>query len=257
MLSKNGIEYLSSPLLSAFSVAHGFLSRQGGVSRHPFNSLNLDPRDGDSPGNIERNRGLIKNAFSIPVEALATVNQVHGNAVYVADVKVPQRRPDADAVVTAVKGVPVGVLTADCLPVLLYDPKAHAAAAVHAGWRGTVKKVCLKAIESMRERFGSDPKDMIAALGPYIGPCCYEVRENVAEEFTYTFGPRLKYIIKNGKGIRLDIGMANLEQLICAGVGRGNIDMDAPCTSCNNSSFFSYRKEGGRTGRQLSFIMLK
>lgn len=259
MPTKNGIEYLASPHLEPRGVVHGFLSRRGGVSGPPFDSLNFDGRDTDAPENIAENMSLLARTFSIPAERLVTVNQVHGNSVLFVDSRDQgQHGPvEADAIVTGLPGVPIGIMTADCLPVLFYDPAHNAIGAAHAGWKGTAAKVSVKTIEAMRERFGSDAKNMIAALGPYIGPCCYSIKENVEAEFKSTFGGDINYIQRIAGELRLDIGLANVRQIISAGVPKGNISMQAACTSCNNNLFFSYRKDGKRTGRQLSFIMLK
>lgn len=260
MKTTGGISYFQSSLFDPVAVTHAFLSRRGGVSSPPFDSLNFDTRDADPLENVERNLGLISEAFETDFEGLVTVNQVHGNNVLIVDDRAQHLRKkiDADAIITAVPGVPVGVLTADCLPVLLADPVRKAVAAVHAGWKGSAAGVVLKTIEKMKKRFGTRPDDLYAALGPYIGPCCYTVGENVATEFECNFGPSsVDYIQKIYGEMRLDIGMANVAQLTKAGVRRVRISMEAACTSCNNGLFFSYRKDNGSTGRQLSFIMLK
>jgi YfiH family protein len=256
LLSKDGISYISSPLIAgAGMVEHGFLTRKGGVSQRPFDSLNFDERDGDSPQNVRQNRGLLAGAFGLP-EAPLTVTQVHGCGVHAAAGYLPGRGPEADVIVTGAKGVAIGVLTADCLPVILYDPVRRAAATVHAGWRGTVKGVCLKAVEALEKTFGTDPADVVAALGPRIGRCCYGVGDEVLEAFRGAFGRVDDYLVSDAGGLRLDLARANADQLRSAGLSRGMVSTEAPCTSCNRGLFFSYRRDGARTGRQMSFIML-
>jgi len=259
MKTKDGISYFQSSLLESPQVIHAFLSRRGGVSDPPFDTLNFDPRDADTKENIEKNFERVSGAFGFDTGLLVTVNQVHGSGVLLVDDTVQHLRKkiDADAVITAVPGVPIGMLTADCLPVLLFDPVNRAVAAVHAGWKGSAAGVVLKTVEAMKKNFGSRPCDLITALGPYIGPCCYTIGENVAAEFERNFGAGSVDYIQNIYGeMRLDIGMANIAQLVEAGLQRERISMEAACTSCNNGLFFSYRKESGVTGRQLSFIML-
>ncbi len=257
----NNIKYVSSGLLSPFeSITHGFLSRVGGVSGPPFSSLNFDGRT-DSVGNVAKNMELLSRASGTPMEKLVLVNQVHGNSVLILDDfpggAASYKLVDADAIITGLTGFPIGVLTADCLPVLLYDPVNNIIGAVHAGWKGTLRGVSVKAVESMRSRFGSRPRDILAAFGPYIGPCCYSVKENVFLEFKDAFGEELNYFYREGGELMLDIGDANIEQLHSAGLSEENISISSWCTSCNNDLFFSYRKEGGMTGRQLSFVMLR
>lgn len=259
---KDKIKYLSSPMLSSFGSAliHGFLSREGGVSPPPFSSLNFDIRDGDPPGNVARNREIIKKASGARMERLILVNQVHGSSVFVLDDftggAASYGITDADAIITGLTDFPIGILTADCLPILLYDPVNAIIGAVHAGWKGTVRSIAVKTIDAMRARFGTNPRDVICALGPCIGPCCYGVGENVYAQFSDAFGAVDCFKRVSG-GLRLDIGASNIDQLHEAGISSGNISISPFCTSCRNDLFFSYRKDNKRTGRQLSFIMLK
>ncbi len=256
MEKKKSIQYLASPLLSSFEgVGHAFLSRAGGVSPAPFDSLNLSAGNGDSGENVGRNFELLKSALGVHRGNLFAIRQVHGSDVMVAEdfAGGGQTPPEADAAITAQRGAAVGVLTADCLPVLLYDPVKRVAGAAHAGWKGTVRRVSVKTVEAMAERFGSRPGDIRAALGPCIGPCCYTVGEEVVKEFS-----GYPEALSNGSGqARLDIAAVNISQLVSAGLRRENITGAGACTACENGLFFSYRKDNGRTGRQLSFIMLK
>lgn len=262
MYKIDGIKFLSSPILEGPRVIHGFLTRAGGVSKPPFDSLNFDGRGADPAENIEANRALAAKAFCAPIGTVTTVNQVHGNTVLVLKSKTPER-PDADAIVTALEDAPIGVLTADCLPILLFDPVKKAIGAVHAGWKGTVLGISIKAIEAMALNFGSNPKDIRAAFGPFIGPCCYTIKKDVAEEFRQGWkalgspGSTQSFIIQEDEDYWLNLGRANIQQLLKAGVREPNLSMERLCTSCSTSLFFSYRKADGNTGRQLSFIMLK
>jgi len=257
---KDSIGYLSSVQLDGFGEAvHAFLSRRGGVSAGEFATLNFDTRDGDAGENVRQNKSRAGAALGAPLERLINPTQVHGNFVVVLDsVSVKSYKGiEADAVVTNLPGVPVGILTADCLPVLLYDPVKKVAGAAHAGWRGTLADVCGRTVEAMKERFGTIPKDIIAALGPHIKPCCYAVNNDIYEAFEKAYGGDLPYFSRSGETLMLDIGGANRTFLLAAGLREGNITDVSVCTSCNVADFYSYRKEGGKTGRQLSFIMLK
>lgn len=249
----------SERLDGAGGVVHAFLSRHGGVSAGEFATLNFDLRGGDRADDIERNKGKAGAAFGVTFDRLVNPVQVHGNAVVVLDAASVKsyKNVEADAVVTNVPGVPVGILTADCLPVLLYDPVKKAAGAAHAGWRGTLSDVCGRAVDAMKERFGSRPEDIIAALGPHIKPCCYCVSNDVYVAFEKAHGGGLPYFSRSGDSFMLDIGGANRISLVAAGLKEENIADVSVCASCEAADFFSYRKEGGRTGRQLSFIMVK
>ncbi|MEK6760078.1 MAG: peptidoglycan editing factor PgeF [Deltaproteobacteria bacterium] len=252
-----GISYLSSPSIESAGVVHAFLSRRGGVSSPPFDTLNFDPRDTDTSQNIRENIRRISRAFNIKGERLVTVNQVHGGSVHlVTEKNLGITPPDADAIITNLKSIPIGIMTADCLPILIYDPVNHAIGAAHGGWKGTALGVAMRTLEAMEASFGTRAKDVSVALGPHIGPCCYHVKENVIDEFEKAFGDTSAYVKKTEGGFTLDLSGATFAQLTEAGVAPGNITALCPCTACNNNDFFSYRKDGGRTGRQLSFITL-
>jgi len=258
MIEKDSIRYLASTVLSSCEgVVHAFLSRAGGLSQPPFDSLNLgySGQPGtDSPEAIERNFAVLGRALGVTRGNLFSIRQVHGSRVVVAEDE-GKRAPleiEADAAITATAGVAVGVLTADCLPVLLYDPARRVAGAAHAGWKGTEQEISAKTVEAMKNRFGSRPEDIRAALGPCIGPCCYEIGGEVAERFSGAKALRVE-----GGRTTLDMAVANAGQLIAAGLKRESITMPGACTACGNRDFFSYRKDKGVTGRQLSFIMMK
>jgi len=251
----NGIKYVASPLLQERPVAHGFLTRVGGVSSGAYESMNFDGRDTDPAANVERNRALFNAAFGVEKGRLVTVSQVHGKEVLVIEGRLPDRPVEADAIVTAQSGVAIGMMTADCQPVLLYDPVNKAVGAVHAGWKGAALGIVVETVMKMAELYGTDPAVLVASVGPCIGPCCYKVGWNVLDE--YMARHREADCFKEKDGLRMDITLANTLQLLGVGVRKENISDDAICTACNPELFFSYRKDGGRTGRQLSFIMLK
>lgn len=271
-VSKDGVVYFASGSIPEQGAAHAFFSRNGGVSPEPFATLNFAVKVGDTPENVGENRARVARALGLPLKETVTARQVHGSEVAIVEAGVAfDPAVEADAVLTGVSGVPVGVLTADCLPVLLYDPVKKAVGAVHAGWRGTVLGVAASAVRTLRTNFGSEPGDIRAVFGPRIGPCCYSVKMDVYREFESAFGAKAKGFFRNNGGLKCDLSEANRSLLLDTGLAPGNVDTEAPCTACDTEMFFSYRKEvcGGRltnvetsvetndTGRLLSFIMLR
>ena len=179
---------------------------------------------------------------------LLLLRQVHGATV----VEAPwEGTPEADAAVAAAPGVLLGIQTADCLPVLLVDPEGRRVAAVHAGWRGTVKGIAARAVEALVAR-GSRPEDLVAALGPGIGSCCYEV----GEEVRAAFGPDGSAFFRPGPNGRphLDVRAANVRQLVEAGLRAEAIHHLAECTRCRADLYPSYRRDGKAAGRMISFV---
>ena len=160
---------------------------------------------------------------------------------------------DCDALITDLKGVVLSVLTADCVPVLLYNKEKEVVAAVHAGWKGTKAQIVFKTVQKMKEVYGSDPKDIIAGIAPSIGRCCYEVGEDVAQHF---FDIPEGFSAKGSKYM-LDLPYINKQQLLHAGILEENIEMSNICTACEVEHFFSYRKEQGCSGRFMSMIGMK
>jgi hypothetical protein len=160
---------------------------------------------------------------------------------------------DCDALITDVKGIVLNVLTADCVPILLYDTQKEVVAAVHAGWKGTKAQITYKTVQKMTQMYGSDPKDIIAGIAPSIGRCCYEVGKEVAEHFFDS----PEGLTPKGEKYMLDLPFINKQQLLAAGLKEENIEMSHTCTACNVERFFSYRKEKGCSGRFMSMIGMK
>ncbi len=192
-------------------------------------------------------------------EKIITINQQHGTtAVWVStdEGRAYYKNIEGDILLTMDKGLPIGVRTADCLPVLLFNPVSRAIGAVHAGWRGTAAGVAGRALVEMDNLFVAAPENTFAALGPRIGPCCYTVGEEVKEKFADS--PHVGEIFSgSGETLTLDLTLANLLQLKEAGVPEKNISIDDTCTCCTCDEYFSYRKDKNETGRQVSYIMLK
>lgn len=262
-LARQGkINYLQ-PQWAADSPVHaGFTTRNGGVSRPPYNSLNLGFNTDDPKYNVEGNRSTLARAFDLPPHLLLTVQQVHGTDILVLDEPNPDLshflRVECDAVVTNLPGIMIGVLVADCYPVLLHDPRQKVGAAVHAGWRGAAAGIIGKTVKAMQTGFGCRPEDLHAAVGPGIGAHKYEVDRPVRDAFRSGSGhwERIAEEVELGKW-RLDLRKSCLLQLEDAGVDPARTEATEEDTCCHRELFFSYRRDGGKTGRQLGFILLK
>lgn len=263
-IRKSGrVHYVESKLFADRGVSvQGFTTRHEGVSRPPYNSLNLGLSTLDSSHNVEGNRSILARAFDAKVEKLVTVTQVHGNDLLLLD----QPNPDfshffkleCDGIVTNQPGVMIGICVADCAPVLLLDPVNRVVAAIHAGWRGTVAGIVAKGVEAMVNLFDGRPRDILASIGPTIGACCYEVDAPVADAFSKAGHDFDSFAESSGaRKWRLDLSKANRLQLLRAGIAEENIEVSKLCVSCEKDLFFSYRRDKGETGRQMGFIMLR
>jgi hypothetical protein len=234
-------------------LTHGFLGRHGGVSRGDFASLNLSQRTADEPGAVVENRRRVE-ALLARGSRLVSMEQEHGDRVVVvqAQTDVVGR---ADGMVTTNAGALLSVLTADCVPILLVAPGRRIAAAVHAGWRGTLAGIVIRAVELLRRQCGIAPAELAAALGPAIGGCCYEVDREIGERLIARFEalPAEAWYTHGAKGM-LDLRSANRYLLLQAGIPAAAIHLVGPCTRCAMQNYFSHRGAGGRTGRQLSYI---
>jgi YfiH family protein len=230
-----------SRLLHAFTTRHGDLGARSNGARHNDDWT------------------AMAHAFGIRIDRLATVNQVHGeNIVKVDEMNIREvRTMRADAMISRVPGIAIGVETADCVPVLLYDPVTQAVAAVHAGWRSTVKKIVQKTVNRMHEEFDTEASRLIAAIGPAIGQECYEVDEPVMGPVRDAFSFWQEVSTPRGTDRwGLDLVKANKLELMQIGLDEKNIHSAGMCTACRKDRFYSFRAEG-KTGRMLSVIMLK
>jgi YfiH family protein len=240
------VDLVTSPLLASFR--HGFTTRRGGVSDPPFDSLNLGGFVSDDPARVAENWRRLRNATGL---GFARVRQVHGaRAVQASAPTAPLE--EADVVVSAEPAVAATVSVADCVPLLLADRRTGAVAAVHAGWRGTLERAAAAGVEALRAA-GSRPADLLAAIGPSIGPCCYEVSPDLAGRFRADMSPE---VVRAGAGAgpHLDLWKANLLVLEASGVAADRVDVLHRCTACERDLFFSHRRDAGRTGRQVAFI---
>ncbi len=239
------MDILRSHLLSSFP--HGFTTRDGGVSPAPWDSLNLGRSVGDDPARVAENWRRLEAATGL---GFARVRQVHGTrVVHLAAPTEPVE--EADAVISTAAGLAACVSVADCVPVLLADPGSGAVVAVHAGWRGTIARASHAAVRALAGLVGGQPGQLLAAIGPSIGPCCYEVSADLAARFAGEIGP----VVRNSPGnTRLDLWEANRRLLVEAGLRADKVEVVGRCTSCDSGSFFSHRRDRGRTGRHVAFI---
>ncbi|EPX55523.1 hypothetical protein D187_009134 [Cystobacter fuscus DSM 2262] len=242
---------------SLLPVPHGFSTREGGVSEEPFASLNLGFAVGDERERVVENHRRLAERLGVPLATLHTVKQVHGDRVVEAGAGEGSEEPrppegEADGLWTDRPGHWVGVGTADCVPVLLVDPEGQRVAAVHSGWRGTEARIVARAVEALAAR-GSRPERLLAAVGPCIQRCCYVVSEELGERFTARFGPQV--VVREGAQVRLDLSLAVRETLLGVGLLAQRVDVLTPCNACDARQFFSHRRDAGRTGRHLNFVV--
>ena len=240
-------------------IRHFVSTRKGGFSNPPYKSLNLGLHVGDDPKNVLKNRKRLANTIGIPLNHFTIARQIHSNHVTIISeelrgkgcVNHKEAINDTDAMVTNLADICLMVLVADCVPMLFFDPVKRAIGVAHAGWKGTLKFVAINTVKTMEKAFGSSPQDIIAGIGPSIGPCCYKVGPDVISQVANIFHTRKEYIFnesKNGEGY-FDLWKANLRQLLHAGIERKNIEMAMKCTCHNPDLFFSYRHQKGNTGR--------
>ncbi len=261
---RDDVKVLSCAPLEAAGFVNGFSTRGGGTSAMPADALNLAGFNEDSAENILENRRRFLKLFK-GKWALAGCWQVHGaEARIVNDLSEAKPAEDArgdsiycDAIVSNARGVLAGVKTADCVPILIGDPATHSFAAVHAGWRGTLAEIATRTLTRMTEQYGTSPAEVVIAIGPAAGSCCYEVGTDVIEPFRKKFPQQDLFTETRTDHACIDLLSSNRAQLISAGVQPANIHVAPLCTMCRTDLFFSYRREKsvlGKVGRLMSVI---
>ncbi len=252
------------------NIRHGIFSRLGGYSKKPFDSLNTGLSVGDNKENVLKNRQKIIDILGGGVPVF--INQVHGKVIFVlkknkinstknsGDFFCDNRKPDmipsflstppdADGIITDIPELLLFIQVADCQPIMLYDPLNNVIANIHSGWKGSIKNIVGKGINTMRREFGSDPADILAGIGPSLGPCCSEFinyKSEIPEKFS-TYKQDNNYF---------DFWRMTIDQLTAKGIKRENIELSGICTKCSHNSFFSYRYEK-ITGRFASVIGIR
>ena len=231
-------------------ITAGFSTREGGVSTGPFASLNLSLSAGDDPEAVAANRLRFFGSFGIGPDQIAVPGQVHGDLV--RTVEQPGHYPDHDGLVTVQPRLALCIISADCAAVLLADAEGRVIGACHSGWRGTAAGIASKTIATM-ERAGADPRRIHAFVSPSIGPERFEVGPEVAEQFED------RYVERPDSGGRphVDLKAAIQDQLTACGVPVGQIEVSPYCTAERTDLFYSYRAEGGVTGRMMGFVWMK
>lgn len=250
-------------------VRHAIATRLGGSSEAPYRGLNLGLRSGDDPARVVAHRSAFCAALDLAPEQVAAGRQVHGDGIAAVTrgdlaeggrglLEADRAIPDVDALITREPGVGLFLLVADCTPVVVCDPVLPAVALIHAGWRGTAKRVVEKAVGRLVADFGCRPTDLVAGIGPAIGPCCYEVDDPVIEGIRAAHpedATDLFAMKANGRA-QLDLAEANLRQLLAAGVRPDAIEMSGNCTACTTTLFYSERREGRPSGRFGALIVI-
>lgn len=264
--NNQGILYLAADAMEADGgVAHGFSTRLGGVSEGMWSSLNLGVSRGDDPDHVRENQRRFLAAIGAGGGKLVMSNQVHKDEVRVVtsadwkDDPYEKVTYEADGLMTAMPGVALMVFTADCLPVLLYDPVRRVVAAVHSGWRGTVDGVAVRAVERMCEVYGSRPADILAAIGPGISKCCFETHEDVPNALMAAVSSvALQYIqIKENGKFAVDLKGINACRLEQAGLDPEHIAVSGDCTACLPEKYWSHRRMGTNRGSMAAVIQLR
>jgi YfiH family protein len=233
-------------------VMHAISTRAGGVSEGRCESLNVSYSVGDAIENVEENLRRVAIAIGARRNDLFAAYQVHGRDVTVVEAETAPQ-PRCDVLVTSSLETTLMLRFADCTPVLLADPKRRVVAAVHAGWRGSALRAAGAAVEALRDRFDCQPRDIVAGIGPAIGPCCYSVGQDVVE----AFADRPGLFTQADGGQRLDLWEANRQALVESGVPDEHIEVAGICTQCQSERFFSHRANGGQpAGRFAALIRL-
>ena len=256
---KNTLQYL---VADNISVPHGFTTRQGGVSEGYLASMNIGTRRGDKIENVYKNYEILGNSIGFDPQKSVHTKQTHTDIVRIADASLwgaglyKAELDPCDALITNTPGTALVIFTADCTPVLLYDPVTGAVGAAHAGWRGTAANIVGKTVSAMAEHFGCLPQNIRAAIGPNIGFCCFETDRDVPDAIFALLGAEsAPYIAQKGDKFHVDLKGVNACLLRKAGVL--SVDISDHCTACNPDLYWSHRKVGSSRGSQGAIILCK
>ena len=258
----DGVPFLSYPMLEETGIVHhGFSTKLGGVSKGCWATMNISTTRGDDPEDVEENQRRIARAIGVKPEDMTFTNQTHTTNVAVVRAEDKGRRfMETDGMITNVPGICLVTFYADCVPLYFVDPVKKVIGLSHSGWRGTVGKIGKVTVELMQKTYGSDPKDILAAIGPSICQDCYEVSEDVIVKFQKSFEekywPELFYQKENGK-YQLNLWKANELVFEEAGILKKHIAVTNVCTHCNPDILFSHRTAGNKRGNLSAFLALK
>lgn len=261
VIRDGNLEYLSC---SSFpeGVTHGFSTRLGGVSQGILSSLNLGIHRGDKPKNVLENYRILGRSMGFSLQDIVFTRQTHTNIV---ETVTRENRgeglfrpviPERDGLITDEPGVALTIFTADCTPILFYDPVRRAIGGAHAGWRGTANGIAKNTVDAMVREFGCDPQNIIAAIGPCISRCCFETHRDVPDAMLASIGPEAETaIFPHGEKFHVDLKALNRIWLERAGVRQ--IEIAPDCTACRPDRYWSHRVTRGQRGSLANIIMLK
>ena len=262
---RHGVSFYTCSDPAWAGAAHGFSTRLGGVSPAPMDSLNLGANRGDDPANVRENFSRFCAAIGTDPNALVKNHQIHSNQVRPvtrADVMDCPEAPgvyEADGLITVESRVCLTIFSGDCIPILFYDPVRRCIAAAHAGWRGTATGIAARAAEAMVRDYGCKVENILAAIGPGIGPCCFETHADVPEGLRTSLGPDVEPLIrplsKEGK-FSVDLKGANAYVLQKIGLLPNHIAVCSACTACDLNTFWSHRVQGNQRGSMAAMIQL-
>ncbi len=255
---KDGVVYITFPILEKSGVKHGFSTRIGGVSVGKYSTMNLSYNNGDDTAAVEENFSRICKALGVEKDGLVLSRQTHTTNIVNVTEKGQQIPPDTDGMITNVKGAVLCSSYADCVPLIFYDPVRQVIASSHSGWRGTVGGIGRLTVERMQKDYGCDPKDILAVIGPSICKDCYEVDDMVITEVN-KMGIAITESVITVKGdgkYQLDLKELCYATLISAGISPDNILKSDICTCCNSKYLHSHRATGGERGILCSLISL-
>lgn len=246
-------------------IAVGFTDRNSGVSHPPYQTFNQALHCGDRDNHVIENRKRLCRELGVPFEYYTCAKQIHSaniRNVTSADKGAGRNNytdsiTDSDALIMRDSGILINIHLADCVPIALYDCRNNIGALIHAGWKGTAALIAAKTAETMIRDNMSKPEDILAGIGPSIGQCCFEIGKDTADTLNKSFSYG-EGVISSEKGKWFaDLKKANKEQLVSLGVKSENIETSEICTSCSNAEYFSYRADGGQTGRFAAFMLIK
>jgi len=253
------MEYLTAEGIGA---PHCFTTRLGGVSGGYLASLNIGLHRGDAPENVQKNFRILADALGIRTEAMVCTRQTHSDIVRPVDrgnwgeLLAEGVSPECDALVTNDPGTALVIFTADCTPILLHDPVTGAVGAAHAGWRGTAAQITAKTVQAMVRCYGCRPEDIRAAIGPNIGPCCFETDADVPEAMLAAYGQAAEAFIRT-VGDKYYVNLKEINALSLRQVGVQRIELSDACTACSPDRFWSHRVTKGLRGSQGAIIVCK
>lgn len=266
IINKDGLVYVSFPNMERAGVTAAFTTRLGGMSRGQYASMNMSFTNGDSKESVTKNYEILLSALGLDYKIAVLSHQTHTDNIRIITeedigkgIVIKRDYENVDGLITNLKGVTLVTQYADCVPLLFFDPERKVVATSHAGWRGTVKEIGLKTVLKMKEAFGCLPQNIIAAIGPSIGMCCYEVDDPVIDQIkALNYLEQNKVFFPKGSGkYQLDLREANRQILVWSGIKNENICVSDLCTCCHSEIFHSHRATAGKRGNLAAVIALK